>query len=694
MLEGRLRAARHSRFVGRSNEQSIFQSTLAEDTLPFQVLYVFGPGGVGKTTLLHEFLYICERLDILAVYLDVRSVEPSPEGFIGALRQTLNLTPQDSFFEEIGKEDKRSVILIDTYETLMPLDDWVRENFLTQLPSNTLIVLAGRRPPSLAWRIDPGWQTLMHTIALRNLEPNESRHYLTRRQVPDDQYAGILSFTHGHPLALSLVADVFAQRREIQFQPEVVPDVVRTLLAQFVQKVPGPAHRAALEVCALVRLTTESLLAEMLTLPDAHELFEWLNSLSFIEIGPEGIFPHDLAREALVTDLRWRNPEWYAQLHRRARSYYLKALQQTAGWAQQRVLFDYIFLHRDNPLVKPYFEWQINGSLLTDVMQAGDIQALKTIVERFEGGDSARLASYWFSRRPQSVLVWRDSKKLPVGFLLMIPLGEVSQNDIEADPAVRSTWRYLQNHAPLRVGEVATLFRFWMASDTYQAVSPIQSLIFVNIVRHYLSTPGLAYTFLPCADPNFWDTVLAYADLSRVPSADFSVGGQYYGVFGHDWRIVPPMAWLTLLAERETATTPEMVVNPTIDTLIVLSKADFAEAVRGALRDFARADLLRANPLLRSRLVIEQAGINAGDNERVISLQAILRESVEALRQSPRQVKLYRALYHTYIQPSPTQEQAAELLDLPFSTYRRHLKAGLDQMTDDLWHREIGTLEK
>ncbi len=694
MLGGRLRAARHSRFVGRSTEQTLFQSALAETILPFQVLYVFGPGGVGKTTLLQEFLYICERLDTLAIYLDVRNVEPSPEAFLSALRQTLNLSPQDSFFEAIGKDDRRSVILIDTYETFVPLDDWMRENFLTQLPNNTLVVLAGRKSPGLAWRSDPGWQMLMQTISLRNLEPSESRSYLARRQVPDDQYAGILSFTHGHPLALSLVADVFAQRREIQFQPEVVPDVVRTLLTQFVQKVPGPAHRAALEVCALVRLTTESLLAEMLTLPDVHELFEWLNTLSFIDFGPEGIFPHDLAREALIADLRWRNPEWYAQLHRRARGYYLKLLQQTTSWAQQRVLFDYIFLHRDNPLVRPFFEWQVSGTILTDVMQAGDIQALKAVVKQYEGDESARLASYWFSRRPQSVLVWRDSKRQPVGFLLLISLGEVSQNDIEVDPAVKSTWRYLQNHAPLRVGEVATLFRFWMAHDTYQSVSPVQSLIFVNMVRHYLSTPGLAYTFLPCADPDFWATVLTYADLSHVPSADFTVGDQQYGVYEHDWRIVPPMAWLTLLAERETATTPEAVTSPAVESLIVLSKADFAEVVRNALRDFSRADLLRTNPLLRSRLVIEHSGVNAVDNERVASLQILLRDAVQTLQQSPRQVKLYRALYHTYIQPSPTQEQAAELLDLPFSTYRRHLKAGLDQITDYLWHKEIGTLEK
>jgi len=150
------------------------------------------------------------------------------------------------------------------------------------------------------------------------------------------------------------VADVFAQRSDIQFQPESVPDVVKTLLAQFVQKVPGPAHRAALEVCPLVRITTESLLADMLETPDAHELFEWLSSLSFIEGGQEGIFPHDLAREALLVDLRWRNPEWYAELHRRARKHYLARLSQTSGGAQQRVLLDYIFLHRDNPWLNPF----------------------------------------------------------------------------------------------------------------------------------------------------------------------------------------------------------------------------------------------------------------------------------------------------------------------------------------------------
>ena len=181
----------------------------------------------------------------------------------------------------------------------------------------------------------------------------ESRAYLERSGVPAEQFAQVLAFTHGHPLALSLVADLFAQRRDFEFQPEAEPDIIRALLERLVQKVPGPAHRAALEVCALVRQTTEAQLCEMLGMADVHELFEWLRGLSFIESERRGLLPHSLAREALATDLRWRNPDWYAELHRRARAYYANQLQQTHDQEQQQsILLDYIYLHRNSPILR------------------------------------------------------------------------------------------------------------------------------------------------------------------------------------------------------------------------------------------------------------------------------------------------------------------------------------------------------
>jgi hypothetical protein len=49
-----------------------------------------------------------------------------------------------------------------------------------------------------------------------------------------------------------------------------------------------------------------------------------------------------------------------------------------------------------------------------------------------------------------------------------------------------------------------------------------------------------------------------------------------------------------------------------------------------------------------------------------------------------------RVLDRTFVRAAPTQEAAAEVLDLPFSTYRRHLAKAVDELTDVLWSVEIG----
>jgi hypothetical protein len=699
-LADRLNGARHRHFVGRTEERALFESALASLTtteLPFHVLYVFGPGGVGKTALLIEFAHMAEQAHVPAIYIDGRNVEPSPECFVDTLQGAMNLAPSASPLQALASRPGPSVILIDTYETLRPLDGWLRTVFLPELPQTVLVVLASSNPPSLGWRTDPGWQALIRFVPLRNLAPEESQVYMAGHGIPADQQPAILGFTHGHPLALSLIVDTFAQRQNVRFQPEAAPDVIQTLLERLVQKVPGPAHRTALEACALVRVVTEGLLANMLAAPDAHELFEWLRGLSFIETSQEGLFPHDLVREALAADLRWRNPDWHAELHRRARTYYAHRVQQTSGYAQQRVIFDYAFLHRDNAVIRPFFEWQASGRALTDTMRGGDLPALEAMVTAHEGRASARLAAHWFRRQPGCVLVFRDGQGQPGGFMAKVALHEAAPDDIDADPAAQAAWRYLQGNAPLRSGEGATLFRFWMARSTYQAVSPIQSLIFVNAVQHYLTTPGLAYTFFPCAEPEFWAPMFAYTDLARIPEADFEVGGRQYGIYGHDWRAVPPLAWLTLLAEREVALAPQDGVPPPpreSEPLLVLSRPEFKQAVRHALRDFSHPDMLHANPLLRSRMLAERVSADAGDAERVAALRSLVEEAVQSLQPLPREVKCYRALHHTYLYPAPTQELAAELLGIPFSTFRRHLTAGIARVVEILWQEEIGLGKK
>ncbi len=150
------------------------------------------------------------------------------------------------------------------------------------------------------------------------------------------------------------------------------------------------------------------------------------------------------------------------------------------------------------------------------------------------------------------------------------------------------------------------------------------------------------------------------------------------------------MAWLDLLAEREMATEPLAVTPPETTPLVVLGESDFVASVRDALRNFHRTDELRTNPLLRSRVVVERAGARADDSTGVAALRELLKETAETLQTSPRDVKYYRALHRTYLDPAPNQERAAEVLGLPFSTYRRHLKGGISRVGEILWQKEIG----
>jgi len=693
-LADRLTQARHNRFVGRDGELSVFESALRSEILPFYVLHIFGPGGVGKTTLLQEFALLSERQGARAIYLDARNIDLSPDAFTESLSVLLGQHNDDSIADLLDASPQRTVILIDTYEALTPLDGWLRTSFLPELPDTVLTVLAGRNSPDAAWQGDSGWQDLVRVISLRNLSQDEGHAFLNKRGLPADHQQGILDFTHGHPLALSLVAELYSQRGHVGLHPEESPDVVKTLMERFVQQVPGPAHRTALEACALVRVTTESLLGEMLGIPASgttsegvHSLFEWLRELSFIESSTEGIFPHDLAREILATDLRWRNPDWYVELHNRARKYYTDHLNQTSGLTQQRLMLDTVFLHRDNAVIRSFFDWQTTGSMVPYSLEDGDIAGLQQMVAQHEGKESAQFAIHWFGKYPQNVTVWRDTDGQPLGFLLSLPLHLLDDEDSKLDPALKITRTFLEKHAPLHENEVALLFRFWMARDTYQGISPIQSLIFIQVAKQYLTTPNLAFTFFPCSDPDFWAAILSYAELTRYPEADFEIGGKRYGNYGHDWRVMTPAVWITRLAGKEVGGTGQ-AAPIAVEPVIYLSQDDFSKAVKQALQDFARPRGLAGNPLLRSRLVLEAAGKSSG--ERTEILKSRIKEAAQALRVHPRDEKLFRAVDQTYLHPAANQEAAAELLDLPFSTYRRHLTSGVQRLTEILWRQEIG----
>ncbi len=165
------------------------------------------------------------------------------------------------------------------------------------------------------------------------------------------------------------------------------------------------------------------------------------------------------------------------------------------------------------------------------------------------------------------------------------------------------------------------------------------------------------------------------------------MGGHRYTVFAHDWRIETFDAWWAREVEYALGFEVESEAADAAQAapLVVLSEPEFGASVRRALRDYTHPESLAANPLLRSRVVRETAPHEA----TTANLQALLRDAVERLKESERDEKFYRALWHTFIQPAASQERCAERLGLPFSTYRYHLARGIDHVVSWLWQREL-----
>jgi hypothetical protein len=678
-LGAALRQARQRRFVGRAGELELFRAAV-EGSARWSVLFVHGPGGVGKTALLTAFAEAAEAAGVPARRVDLRGAELSPPGFVAAAGGRVLESP------------RRQVLLVDTYERAAALDRWVREEFLPGLGAEVLVVLAGRDAPGSGWLEDPGWRDLLRVVALRNLAPGDARSLLRAGGVAAELHDRMLELTHGHPLALSLLIDVLAQREE-RGGPSVedlgqAPDVLGALLERFLAGVTSERHRRALEVCAHTRATTEDLLRTALEVEDAGALFEWLRRLSFVEEGVDGLFPHDLARDALDADLRWRDRARYADVHHRVRRHVVARIRAGAGREQQRAAADLHFLHRANPGIRRFYHWASLGQAYADGVRGDDVATVVAMVERFEGAESAALARFWLEHRPRAFRVFRrPGRDEAFGFAVLLPLHELSAGELAADPGAAAMRAYAMAHGAPRPGEAVFAFRTFMDAEAYQAPSESFNMATIVSVQHYVSCPHLAWDFIGgWADPDAIAPFMAHIDYARVPEADFEVGGRRYGVFAHDWRRMGLEAWFDMMEARELADEPAGGTPPTLPpAALALSQAEFAGGVRAALRDLRRPDALAANPLAVARVVRDRG---AGEPVAEV-LEALLREAVASLQADPRDEKLHRALDRTYLRAAPSHEAAAELLGVPLSSFRRHLARGTERVTAWLWEREL-----
>ena len=684
-----LARARRRRLRGRADELARLHRWVR--TPEMLVAFLHGPGGVGKSALLGAFGYDLELDGRPTLRLDGADLVPTPAEFRSAVQ---------------GQLGAETVLLLDRFEALAGLASWFWREWLPDLPVQARVVIAGRQPPPASWRADPAFLACGLVLAVRNLDRPAAAELIADHGIDDPEDAALLATSsRGHPLAIVVAADV--HRESGPASPLRAgsllghPDVTAVLVERFLDDGATARQRRALHVCGHARRVDRALLRAVLALDrpaatapvdeaaadnadnadaDADELMTWLRTRPYAESHPDGLSVHDLVKDVLDRDLRWRDRAAFLALHAAIRRVIVDRLARADDREHDRLAGDLFHLHRHNPAAASLYAFEDLGGVVTRPIRT-DPEELAWLRRTCAAEYRTAAAAHWVAAQPEAWSVFEDGQGRRTGASMVVRLDRAGADDLEHDPVARWTWDRLARRRPPEPGE-AVLLQMVVAADDPQAPGVVADQAAALSLRAW-RTRGLGWAVLTTALEPVWAPMWRYVGFERLGSCPMPGGGREpieIAVWARDFVRGGFDSWLAAMAGQEldeAGTAP-----PPVAARIALSRTDFDDAVAGLLKDLPRPERLRAHPLAGS-------GLLDPDDDPTKALPRLVGRAVAELRRDPRTELAGRAIDRTYLRPAGSQERAAEVIGTSFSTYRRHLARGTRLVQERLWEWEV-----
>ena len=180
------------RFVGRGDALAAFDR-LVDPSGPARLLFVHGPGGIGKSALLRELRRRAGSQGMTVAAFDGRVLPTAVDLLASAIAP--------------DADSHRPLVVVDEVEALGVGLPALRQLLLDALRDDVRVVLAGRVRPDRAWLAD-ALDGLVLDVPLSPLSTEEARELLRRRGVVDPvRQNAALGWAEGFPIALALAAE-------------------------------------------------------------------------------------------------------------------------------------------------------------------------------------------------------------------------------------------------------------------------------------------------------------------------------------------------------------------------------------------------------------------------------------------------------------------------------------------------------
>jgi tetratricopeptide (TPR) repeat protein len=254
------------------------------------------------------------------------------------------------FFEDIAKtaEKKRIVLLLDTFEQMSALEDWIGE-VAQKIHPNVLVVIAGRKLPD--WnRVWSGWMMNAQVEELKPMTEDIMRQLIHRYYStmcggePDPaQVDAIIKFARGLPMVVTSAVQLWVKYDVEDFQ-SVKVEIVANLVDSLMEGVPSELI-PALEAAAVVRWFDQPILRAVIKQEDVRDVYNELRRFPFVRTRAEGLALHDSVREMMDENLRTQDSERHSNLHERAAMYFEKRLEKATDEEAERLGLERLY-HR------------------------------------------------------------------------------------------------------------------------------------------------------------------------------------------------------------------------------------------------------------------------------------------------------------------------------------------------------------
>jgi hypothetical protein len=656
-------------FGGRQAELAAILGRLADPARLPGVMALTGPPGIGKTAVVYALVRACRDRAIDALILDSRDFPHTLAG----LRQAAGRLPAD----------RPSLLVFDTFEEMRDIEDLFWERFLPGVRGPVLVLLSGRYAPAIGLR-STGWRRVVDELPLAPLSDDQSRRLLANLGVTSEAVlTAIVDRLGGNPLLLCVAAEVCRSGGADELTGIAVPgEIARTLIARMGRELRRGDVRELLQAASLVRTFDEELLTAM-TGQCATDAFDALGDLSVVRIIPAGARVHDVVRQTLAAELRWRAPERYARLRRRAAEHLLGRQASDVPRAVPELL------HLVGESIGPrrFFAEADDRGVLLRAAHNEELAALERVCRDathnfgWPAGQMLRelradfpVAAEWF--------VVASSDGTPVAYSYSFPLHRDTLTAAAAGrpgylDALPAAERAAIEHA-CADAPAAFLIAGTVTLGSHRSAEP--ALRLATFTNRHVRCPGVSrsYLLLPRDSP-FAATAASLGMNRRITGIELPEGlaDEWILEYGERGFASWVQRWLNVSG-------PESVLDHMPDDVLT-------GEIKLALEDLYRPASLAESPLVRLGCV---------DTANASGLRALLLRLVDELRQAEpardREAAALLAAY--YVKRVGSHEVIARRLGLPRTTFYRRLGHGLEllavrvRMAEALGGTETGTL--